>query len=449
MSLELKKITTGINQDSHCFDISKAQNRMYIIEAIYTSLIGPNIGNVATEAFLIEGELDTNKFKLCYEAMISRHESLRSTFFTIENKILQKINSEYIITFPEVYIPEEKKDELDEYIDTFIQPFNLEMPLLIKATLIQINSKKYIFILSMHHIIGDGYSLSIILKEILKLYNDEKLPDLDFQYKDFAYWQNKLMEAEYIIPKRDYWVNRFCQEIPLLKIKTDFKRPPLKTYQGDRIIIVEELDFFESFNLLAMESYSSMFIVLLSAYYVLLFKYSGQKDIIIGSPIACRPKKELENIVGMFVNMLPLRININENCTFLEFMESVRGICFDAYENQEYQFNDLVSELHFKRDMSRNPIFDYVFALQNFDMSDLKSKDFIINLYDYKYSISRFDASLSIMVINDKANIIFEYSTDIFTKSTAKRILMDYLKILRIIKANSNIKIIDIEGFDF
>ncbi len=428
-----------------CFEASSAQKRLYVIDQIDTDTIGPNTGYNMPEALLIEGELDIAAMEQAFRTLIKRHESLRTSFTTIDGEPIQRIHDN--VDF-KISCFKTTEDKVNDIMRDFIRPFTMDVPPLFRVALIEIAANKYVLVLDMHHIISDGWSVMVLIKELLLLLEGESLPDLEIQYKDFAVWQNKLFKSDEMQKKEEYWLKRFevkdGGKLPVLNIPTDFPRPSNKSYEGDRLVITTGRELIDALNKVAEITSSTLHMVMLAAYTILLSKYSGQEDIIVGSPIAGRPHKDLQDIIGMFINMLANRNTPRRDMTFKDFLAEVKENCLNTYQNQEYQFDELVSKLKVKRDMSRNPLFDYVFAVQNLDIPDMQNSKISVRPYDFAYNISRFDMFLSVMEMGDSVRFLLEYSTALFKKTTAERIIKHYMEILEQIKDNVNIRLEDI-----
>jgi hypothetical protein len=340
-------------------------------------------------------------------------------------------------------------------IENFVRPFDLSKPPLLRVSLIH-TEETNILLLDMHHIIADGVSYSILEKEFYKIYNGngDELPALKLQYKDYSEWQNSEEQQERIKKQKEYWLKRFNEEVPLLNLQYDFDRPPVKSFKGGFLYYNIEKELCIKLDNLIKESESTLYIVLLSAYYVLLSKYSNSEDIVVGSPITGRSHADLHNILGMFVNMLSLRNRPEGNKTFTEFLVEVKDSVVSAMENQDYQFDQLVGELGLQGVIDRNPIFDAVFALQNLNESDpikmnsgsgADNHSYEKNSHEPGYDVSKFDLLFSAVKRDSTINITVEYSTSLFKKSTVEVIYKHYVEILNQVLENINIKLDEIQ----
>ncbi|WP_205608364.1 non-ribosomal peptide synthetase, partial [Clostridium botulinum] len=330
-------------------------------------------------------------------------------------------------------------------INKFVRPFNLGKAPLFRVELIENKEKTYLLI-DMHHIISDGVSMSILIKEFTEIYNGKNLEPLKLQYKDFAAWQNNFLKSEGMKKQEEYWINKFSDEIPILNIPTDYKRPAVQSHEGDSVSFGINEDTTLKLRKLAKETGTTMHMVMLSAFNILLSKYSGQEDIVIGTPIAGRLHADLENIMGMFVNTLALRNKPEGNKKYIDFLKEVKENSLKAYENQSYQLEALVEKLDIRRDTSRNPLFDVMFNMvDTVTDGDFKLDDIALKQYNNENKISKFDLTLNAIKNGARLNFSIEYCTRLFKKETIERISCLYVRILESIINNVEIKLSEID----
>ncbi|MCK4259635.1 MAG: non-ribosomal peptide synthase/polyketide synthase, partial [Halanaerobiales bacterium] len=428
------------------YEASSAQKRMYMLQQFDLSSTSYNMPSVLE----IEGKLNLELVEKAFDELIKRHETLRTSFDTIDEKIVQRVNSlaDVEVEFNYVDFVEylEKTDKnIEELIKEFIRPFDLSKTSLFRVEIIQLEEDKYILMFDMHHIISDGISMEIFVDEFANLYEGNKLDELKIQYKDYAEWQNNLLKSDLMKKQEEYWNERFSDEIPVVNLLTDYPRPAIQSLEGDSINFKLDKELTKNLEKLAKETGSTMYMVLLSGVNILLSKYSGQEDIIVGSPIAGRPHPDLEKIIGMFVNTLAMRNNPDRNMTYTEFLMDVRNNALQAYENQDYQFEELVEHLALRRDLSRNPLFDVMFTMQNFNNNQLKFKNFELTPYDHDNKIAKFDLTIFASEVGKKIDITLEYCTKLFKQETVKRMFLHLKNILTKVAANPQIKLSDIE----
>ena len=282
------------------YPVSSAQRRLYIIDKLEEAGTGYNIPGV----MVIEGGLDRKRLETVFQELVDRHEAFRTSFEMKGGEPVQRIHHRVELT---LHYREAAENEIDNIIQEFIRPFDLSQAPLLRVGLIKINELKHILMYDMHHIISDGTSMAILIREFINLYQGQSLPELRIQYKDFAVWQNELFKRGKIRKQEEYWLARFAGEIPVLNLPTDYTRPAVQSFEGDRIALNLGPELAAGINRLASETGSTLYMVLLAAYNVLLSKYSGQEEIIVGTPIAGRPHADLERMIGMFVNTLAMR----------------------------------------------------------------------------------------------------------------------------------------------
>lgn len=419
------------------YPLSSAQKRLYILHSQKKENTSYNMPS----AVLIEGSIEINKVEKTFIEVINRHDSLRTNFDIIGERVLQEVHDE--VDFGLVYRQLTKEASVKEIIKNFIRPFDLSKAPLFRAELVKLEENSHILMFDMHHIISDGISISILLDEFCKIYKGESLSDLKLQYKDYAIWQNQIMTSQELEKQEEYWINKFEGGIPLLNIVTDYPRPPVKNFEGFNNRFELDIELVEKLKNFEEENEITLFMLMLSAFNVLLYSYSGQEDIIVGSPISGRHHQDLENIIGMFVNMLPLRNHLKGEKSFVKFLEEVKENTIEAFENQDYQYEDLVDKLGLGKDYSRNPLFSVVFSFKNMLNQDIEFEDLKLKAYEVEKSISKFDFTFDVFEIDKKILINFEYSTQLFKKSTIEKMKDSYIHILNQVVNDKNIKIKD------
>ncbi|OOM73736.1 gramicidin S synthase 2 [Clostridium puniceum] len=391
--------------------------------------------------FEINKELDEKKVQIVLNELIRRHESLRTKFKIVDDEIVQVVDREWNLDFK---YEELKETIVNEKINNFVKPFDLTKSPLMRCEIIKCSEKKYVFMVDFHHIIVDGMSSSILINEFKALYEGNVLPETALQYKDYSEWQNSLEEKGLIKKQEEYWLNRFKGELTILNILTDYERSNVQSYEGSRVIFNIGKALTDNLNKLAKDANTTLYMVLLSAYNVLLAKYSSQEDIIIGTAESGRTKAGLENIVGMFVNTVALRNYPEGNKTFKEFLNEVKDNTLRDFENADYQFENLIDKLNIKREASRNPLFDTMFVLENMDLNSKESSE-KINILEAEFNVSKFDLTLTAMEIENGISFNFEYCIKLFKKDTLEKIKEHFINILNSIAAESDIKISEIE----
>ncbi|WP_346962014.1 amino acid adenylation domain-containing protein [Clostridium sp.] len=426
-------------QEKEYYKISSAQKRIYMLQQFNKDSIAYNMPMV----FELEGKINKNKMEDTFKRLVLRHEALRTYFETIEGEIVQKIDNSY--EFKLIEKKSNEDNEIDSVINKFIRPFELEKAPLFRIEFVEGKEKTYLLI-DMHHIISDAFSIQILIKEFTILYNSEDLEPLKLQYKDFAAWQNDFLKSEEIKKQEEYWINKFSDEVPVLNLPYDYERPVIKSFEGNIISFEVNKEITEALRNLAKETGTTMHMVLLSVFNILLSKYSGQDDIVVGIPVAGRLHADLQNIMGMFVNTLALRNNLSKDKSYIEFLKEVKENLLNSYENQSYQFEELINKINIKRDTSRNPLFDVVFNMLNVDFhNDLELDELILKQQRRNNKVSKFDLTFYLMEVDNRLEFRVEYCTKIFKEETITRMCEHFIELCKNICKNSKNKISDIK----
>ncbi|MCR4435862.1 MAG: amino acid adenylation domain-containing protein [Clostridiales bacterium] len=416
-------------EEQEYYPMSSAQKRLFVLMRLEEDSIAYNMPGI----MVLEGKLDRTRFENAFAELIKRHEAFRTSFKMVDGKPVQKISDrvDFNIDFME-----SDETAVKEIIETFIRPFDLSKAPLLRVKLVKLAENRHILLLDLHHIICDGASMEILLHDLDKLYAGESLPALRIQYKDYCAWQNGLYHSDYIKKQEENWLNILSGEIPVLDLPTDYPRPSIQSYEGDILYFHAGKELSRSIKKLANQMGATLYMVLLAAYNVLLYKYSGQEDILVGAPIVGRRHADLEGIMGMFVNTLVMRNYPTASKKFSEFLEEVKAQALKAYENQDYPFEELVGKLKLRRDLSRNPLFDTMFVLQHVDTAEIKIGDLKLTPYKDIHRIAKFDLLLEAVERDEDIVFSLEYCTKLFKKATIERLIAHFTNILGIIASN-------------
>lgn len=429
-------------QAAEFYPLSSAQKRLYILNDMSGMETAYNIPFVME----ITGELDVVRLEQAFQTLISRHEVLRTSFSIINGEIFQKVQEDIHFTIEHLDVSADL--EVEEIVDRFVTPFNLNQAPLLRAGLVTRGDGQHVFIFDIHHIIADGTSIGVVVKELSELYNSQSLESLGqgrIQYKDFAVWQNKQLAAGTLQGQEKYWMEQFSDEPPVLNLLTDYPRPHIQSFEGAVLEMEIDHELTTRLKNLANETGTTLYMVLLAAYGILLSKYTSQEDIVIGSPTVGRSHSEVLNTVGMFVNMLALRIEPKAKVTFSSFLDEVKQITLDAFENQDFQYEELIEKLGIRRDMSRNPLFDTVFTLQNIDIQEISLNELLVRAYSWEGRMSKFDLTLTATEREQGMVINAEYAVKLFEADTITKLMEHYIQILQAIAANRETRLADIE----
>ncbi|MGF9966588.1 amino acid adenylation domain-containing protein [Bacillus rhizoplanae] len=423
------------------YEASSAQKRMYLIHKLDQNSIAYNVPSVIE----ILGELDLDQLRATLYRLIERHEALRTVFGNKGNLVMQKVLPIEFIDFEVPTLFMENDQEVASVVANFVRPFDLENEIPIRAGIIQVEKQKHILVFDLHHIISDGITMGILLHDFNEFYSGYEVEPLKIQYKDYSKWQLKKRNSEEMRQHESYWLTEFDGELPILRLPTDYSRPKHKDFSGKHVYLTLNSDMTKRLKEIAKETGSTLFMILLAGVKILLSKYSGQEDIVVGSPIAGRKHPDLERIVGMFVNTLAIRSNVSKDLSFQQYLNTLRGKIINAYEHQEYPFEELVEKLGVQRSWNRNPLFDVMFALQNAEIGDMKAQGLNFRALKAEHDIEKFD--LTINAIEQQGNLVFDisYAVSLFEHTTIERMVEHFEKIISVIAENPKIPIKQIE----
>ncbi len=411
------------------YPLSPAQRRLFIVNEMDPANVAYNLPAV----WLLEGSLEKDRFEAAFQALIQRHESLRTSFQYRDNAAVQVIeeNVDFQISYQELRCDyREKKEEINAIIHDFIdKPFDLKKPPLLRVGLVRFSSENHLLLFDMHHIISDGVTVVNLARDFIRLYDGKDLAPLRIQYKDFSAWQLKHVESEEMKRQEAFWLDRFADGVPRLNMPLDFPRPAVQRFDGGSVSFKIKKELTAKIRQLVTQTGSTLYIVLLAAYNILLSKYADQEDIAVGLPIAGRNHADTEFLVGFFVNTLVMRNEPKKELTVARFIENVRLNSLAAYENQNFPFDRLVDKLDITRDLSRNPLFDAMFVLQNMDPMDEFDKLNIIP-YQFERQISHFDLHLQAFEGDHDIDMALEFSTVLFKRKTIQTFTNHYLEVL-------------------
>ncbi|QNN43939.1 AMP-binding protein [Pedobacter roseus] len=402
--------------------LSSSQRRLWIISQITNADVAYNMPG----AYVFSGALDSMALSRSFLSLLERHEILRTVFRgDDEGNVLQVVVE---LDFLGLSLVESDhrgsgRDAVDGLIELdFGTSFDLSSGPLLRAHLYRTGDDEWVFTYVMHHIISDGWSMGILVRELLDLYNGEvtgipaDLPVLGIQYRDYAAWEQSNLSGDVYAGHRDYWLDQLSGDLPVLDLWSDRPRPAVKTYTGGVVHCILDRELSDSLRSLCHQSGSTLFMGLLSVVNILLYRYSGQDDIIVGTPMAGREHPDLEGQIGFYVNTLALRTRLSGSKSFREVLGDVRGVCLDAYEHQAYPFDKLVEELGLQRDMSRNPLFDVAVVLQNTDSpAGSGIPGITVSAYQAgQTTISKFDLTFTFFEVDGGIALNIEYNSDLY-----------------------------------
>ncbi|HLP44691.1 MAG TPA: amino acid adenylation domain-containing protein, partial [Candidatus Kapabacteria bacterium] len=396
-----KYISIESTEKKEYYSLSSAQKRLYILYRMEDQGVGYNIPSFS----VLDGEIDKNRFEQTFTLLIDRHESLRTSFQIINDEPVQRIHDTVEFEI------EKLEGRGDPLWSPFIRPFALSKAPLLRVGLQKIKKDKHILMVDMHHIISDGISMNILVKDFMALYQEENLDKLQLQYKDFSVWQTGEKQKESIKRQEAFWLNEFAGEIPVLELPVDYPRPAIQNFEGNRIQFEIDKESTVVLKDLTLKTGATLYMLLLALYTIFLSKLTNQEDIVTGSPIAGRKHPDLKKIIGMFVNTLALRNYPAGEKKFPDFLEEIKEKTLKAFEFQDYQYDDLVEKVVLTRDTSRNPLFDTMLVLQNIEIAEVNIPGLKLSPYPYENKTAKFDLTLTAFEGEEKLLFNFEYCT--------------------------------------
>ncbi|MBD2494898.1 non-ribosomal peptide synthetase [Nostoc sp. FACHB-280] len=404
----------------------------------------------------LQGGVNLTALRESLNVIIQRHEVLRTSFIEIDGQVSQVINQTVLanLTIEDLRsLPESQRHSAAQSLATEFakQPFNLSAPSLLRAKLVQLNDKDYQLLVTLHHIIADGWSIGILIQELAALYeafsNNKLSPlaELPIQYQDVVYWQQKWINCDRLQSLLAYWQQKLQGELPVLNLPTDHPRHPVQTFQGAQAKLVLSPTLTEALKHLSLQQEVTLFMTLLTAFKILLYRYTGQTDIVVGSPIAHRHKTEINSLIGLFVNVLVLRTDLSGDLSFQELLTRVKATALEAYVHQDLPFEKLVEALQPNRDLSYNPLFQVMFVLQNLPKPNLNLSDVSVRYEEGHNSTSKFDLTLFMEDCESGLIATCEYNTDLFNPDTITRMLRHFQTLLESIVSNPQQPIVELK----
>ncbi|WP_128894537.1 non-ribosomal peptide synthetase [Longirhabdus pacifica] len=421
------------------YPVSSAQKQMYAIQTLDETSCSYNVPLL----WKVEGVINKHKWLHALQSIVNRHEILRTSFHLIEGELMQKVHPSSEISYAEVHVKCE--EEIDEAIASFISPFSFHTPKLLRAGFIYVNNKLNMLIIDMHHMITDGTSMELFKKELSAIYEGKEVPSLAHQYKTYAVWQHDMLQSERLQKQKQFWLEQFEGEPPILQLPTDFQRGIRQTFEGSTFTFQLEKSLTQSIYTTAAKYDVTTYMLLLAAYHVLLSKCTGQHHIVVGTAVAGRSHSELNDVIGMFVNSLPLQIKSDKKQSFEQFLKMVKANVLQAYDNADYPFERLVEELGHVRDASRNPLFDTMFILQNIDRTPLHISGVTLQEQKIDSKHARLDLTWELIETANHIDVTLEYNTALFTEDTIARMAEQYRYVLQQLINSPTTSFVDIE----
>jgi amino acid adenylation domain-containing protein len=424
---------------------SFAQDRLWFLDQLEPGTAAYNL----VRAFRISGPLNVNALTSAIGAVIERHESLRTIFESVDGEARQVVLSDVDVQVPILNLAdlpesEREREALRIASEEGKRPFDLTRGPLLRTVLLQVSRDQYILVLAMHHIITDGWSISILFRELAHCYEayasgrEPELPELPIQYVEYAQWQREYITGEVLAKQVQYWKNKLAGAQTILDLPTDRPRPTTHSWHGATEELIFESQVRAALKEFAQSEGATLFMVSMASFQALLWRYTSQDSILVGTPTAARSQIEIENLVGFFVNTLVFRADFTPDVTFRDLVRQVRACALEAYAHQDVPFEKLVEELVPQRSMNTSPLFQVMFTFQNipkqvFEISGLKMKEL-----EFETGIAKFDLAVEAFEDDedDEFHCRFEYNTDLFEKQTILRELGHFRNLVNAVLKN-------------
>ncbi|WP_256756844.1 non-ribosomal peptide synthetase [Cohnella sp. WQ 127256] len=427
------------SEEKEHYALSPAQSRLYVLqqfEQIGTAYHLP-------AAFLYEGTVDQDRFEKALSSVVGRHESLRTSFRMVDGVPVQKVH-------PSSTVSIERRDgsqaTLPEVIGDFIRPFDLNEAPLMRASIVQLHPNEQLILFDMHHLVSDGVSMGVLVEDFVGFYEGEEPDKPVVPYKDFAVWQREALANGTWREQERYWVGQFADGVPTLNMLADYNRPSMRSFEGDKLTFRLTEEETHALRKLAADLRITIYMAMLAVFNVFLSRYSGQDDIVVGTPVSGRSHADLHNAVGMFVNTLPIRNYPSAHKTFKSFAEELRENTLGAFSNQDYPFEELVGKLQLTRSLSRNPLFDAMFVMQNMTIPELTLDQLPLKRCESPHVSAKFDFTLEVVETEEtEIECHFEYCTKLFREETVGTWVHHFRNILKEVTVNPEIAIGNID----
>jgi amino acid adenylation domain-containing protein len=428
--------------------LSFAQQRLWFLDRLETDRAAFNI----SRAVRMIGRLDMGALGKTISALVDRHESLRTNFELLDGEPWQIIKPPREADISLVDLRPLQSDEREAEIRRLLnqasrRPFDLADDGLLRVSLLQLAEQEHVLSLTMHHIISDGWSMGVLFREISELYEafvngrPSPLADLPIQYSDFAVWQREQLQGDVLETQLAYWRKQLADAPAILELPSDAPRPAMQTFNGACHTVILPRTLSDSLSELSRREGVTLFMTLLGAFQTLLYRYTNQEDIVVGTPIANRTRKELEGLVGFFVNTVVLRTDCSGNPTFRELLGRVREVALQAYAHQDVPFEKLVEELRPERSLNHMPLFQVLFAVQNAPRAALRLTDLELQEFPFVGETATFDLSVFIGEVSAGLRLTFEYNTDLFQAETIARMVGHFQTLLEGVSVNPDRRI--------
>ncbi len=439
------RITQFSRKDILKIPLSFSQERLWFIDQLEGS-----VQYHSPILLRLKGQLDKDALAYALQTIVSRHEVLSTVFREDVGNVYQspRVQNDWKLSFVDGAFFKEDQKELQLYAESLIrQPFDLANDYMLRATLISLAQHDHLLVVTMHHIASDAWSLSILVNEVVELYaayvaqRPPVLQELDLQYADYSVWQRNYLQKDVLDNKLNYWKQKLDAVVPV-KLPTDFERPAVSSIRGASASFSINKELSDGLQQLSQQQGATLFMTLLAIFKVLLYRYSGQADITVGTSIANRPQQEVEGLVGFFVNTLALRSNVDSSLDFVEFLQQVRTTTMEAYDHQDVPFEKVVEAVVKERESGRSSLFQVMLVLQNTgETPELKLGDLTLSTLSYEHVTSKFDFTIFLNETPRGIHGSLEYSTDLYKAETIAIMMEHYNELINSVVKNPHQKI--------
>ncbi len=440
------------NRESNLFPLSFAQQRLWFIDQLQP---GNSAYNISQPMRLI-GCLNVAALEQSFNEVVRRHEVLRTTFTVVDGQPLQVIATNLsfklvVIDLQELSQKQRETDVLRLASEEAQQPFDLTKGPLLRVTILQLAAEEYALLLTMHHIVADGWAIGVLIHEIATLYQAfshgkaSPLSEVSIQYADFAVWQRQWLQGERLETQLAYWQKQLGGKLPVLELPSNHPRSHIQTFSGARETLVLPKTLSEKLKALNQRQGITLFMILLAAFQTLLHCYTDQEDIVVGTDIANRNQAETKELIGFFVNQLVLRTDLSGNPTFVELLERVREMTLEAYAHQDLPFDKLVDVLNPKRELNRTPLFQVKIVLENTQTPSLQLPGLTITSLKVENKTVQFDLLLELNETEQGLFGVWEYNTDLFDRDSIVRLSNNFATLLNKIATHPETKLSELK----
>jgi len=420
------------------FPTSFAQERLWFLEHLEP---GSSVYHISA-VIRLTGPLYPEVMERCFNEIVARHEVLRTRFASLKGNSVQVILPHCMLTLPIIDLTSLPAEERETVLEQLFKeqahtPFPLDQAPLLRLKLLRFASQEHVLLLTMHHLVSDGWSIGVLIQEFSLLYRayldglPSPLPDIPLQYADFAQWQREWLQGKFLEEQLAFWKKELAGSPPVLQLPIDHPRPAVPTRRGARRHFRVPYHLYRHLDQLGRGEGCTLFMTLLAAFKILLHRYTGEEDLVVGSPVANRNRMEIETLIGFFVNTVVLRTDLSGDPSFIELLERVRKVTLSVFEHQDLPFEVLVETLKPARDLSRTPLFQVMFVLQNAPSAELALPGVELEFLELDPETAKFDLTLIWEKEGDALRGVVEYSCDIFEPATIDRLIIHLLTLLQ------------------